>query len=419
MLKLPGGFGGSGKRYIVGFDLSDSYCALSYCSDKGDIRTVSLVMGSEEYAIPMALSKRHGAGQWFFGNEAYTSSDAGESILVEDIYTKALAGEDTQIDGLVYGAVSLLALYLKRCFGLLQSVGSFDRMDAVMFTLPEVTSNAISVIKESLEGLHIKTDRIFFMAHSESFFRYVINEPDDMIRRNPLLFTVEDKGLSLVKLNVNRFTTPKVVHAEKTRFDLPKDRSVLPDELDNTLLRASQGVSEKIADYSFYLVGEDFSEDILRNSLKYMCSKGRVYGGINLFSRGAVYALLDREGKSDYVFLGDDKLSSNIGMKLLSQGSEVYYALLDAGICWYDAESFVEFYVSGTNVITLSAESIKENRKSDVVITLEGYEGELTRMRLTVSMKDTSVLRVVIEDIGLGAFTRTKASKWEEEIELP
>jgi len=419
MLKLPGGFGGSGKRYIVGFDLSDSYCALSYCCDKGDIRTVSLVMGSEEYSIPMALSKRHGAGQWFFGNEAYTSADAGESILVEDIYTKALAGEDTQIDGLVYGAVSLLTLYLKRCFGLLQSVGSFDRMDAVMFTLPEVSTNSISVIRKSLEGLHIKTDRIFFMAHSESFFRYVINEPGDMIRKNPLLFTVEDKGLSLVKLNINRFTTPKVVHAEKTRFDLPRDRSTLPDELDNTLLRASQGVSEKIADYSFYLVGEDFSEDILRNSLKYMCSKGRVYGGINLFSRGAVYALLDREGKSDYVFLGDDKLSNNIGMKLLSQGAEVYYALLDAGICWYDAESFVEFYVQGTNVITLSAESIKENHKSDVVITLEGYEGNLTRMRLTVSMKDTSVLRVVIEDLGLGAFTGTKANKWEEEIALP
>ena len=419
MIKLPGGFGGSGKRYIVGFDLSDSYCALSYSSDKDDIRTVSLVVGSEEYAIPTVLSKKHGAGQWFFGNEAYLSAEAGESILVEGIYSKALAGEDTQIDGLVYGAVSLLTLYLKRCFGLLQSVGSFDRMDAVMFTLPEVTPEAVSVVKEALSGLHIKTEKVYFCSHSESFFRYVISEPGEMIKRHPLLFTIEDKKLQLIRLQVNRFTDPKVVHAESASFDLPRDRNLLPDELDNTLLKASMGASEEFGDYSFYLVGEGFTEEALKGSLKYMCSKGRVYGGINLFSRGAVYALVERSEKPGYVFLGNDKLSNNIGIRLLSQGKEVYYALLDAGICWYEAESHVELYVSETNVITLSAESIKENKKSDVIITLEGYEGELTRMRLTASMKDASLLSVKIEDLGLGAFTKTKASKWEEEIALP
>ena len=86
MLKLPGGFGGSGKRYIVGFDIGDTSCGISYSSDHGEIRTVSLVAGSEEYVIPMALSKRHGAGQWFFGKEAFASSEAGESVLVESFF---------------------------------------------------------------------------------------------------------------------------------------------------------------------------------------------------------------------------------------------------------------------------------------------------------------------------------------------
>ena len=40
-------------------------------------------------------------------------------------------------------------------------------------------------------------------------------------------------------------------------------------------------------------------------------------------------------------------------------------------------------------------------------------------MKLSASMSDVKTLFVVIEDMGLGAFTRTKASKWEEEIELP
>ena len=106
-------------------------------------------------------------------------------------------------------------------------------------------------------------------------------------------------------------------------------------------------------------------------------------------------------------------------MNLLSQGTEAYYALLDAGTCWFEAEATVEFYISGGNDVTLSVSSITGGGKSDVIISLEGYEGELTRMKLTASMSDIKTLFVVIEDMGLGAFTKTKASKWEEEIVLP
>ena len=434
MLKLPGGFGGSGKRYIVGFDLTDTSCGISYCSDQGEIRTISLVAGSEEYVIPMALSKRHGAGQWFFGKDAFTSADAGESVLVGNLFSKALWGEDTHIDGLVYGAGSLFTLYLKRAFGLLQNVGSSDRMEAVMFTLPEVTVPAMELIRESLRSLHIKTDKIYFMSHSESFYHYVASQGDDRIHANPVLFTVDDKKLCMTKLPVNRRTIPQVVHAETSYFELPQDRGTLPDDLDSTLLKAAQGCSVFGQEYSYYLVGEEFTEDSLSNSLKFMCGKGKVFGGTNLFSKGAVIALLEKsevaenaskprkkneEKKSEFIFLGDDKLTSNIGINLLSQGSEAYYALLDAGTCWYEAEASVEFYISGGNDVTLAVSSITGAGKSEVIISLEGYEGELTRMKLSASMSDVKTLFIVIEDMGLGAFTRTKASKWEEEIVLP
>ena len=106
-------------------------------------------------------------------------------------------------------------------------------------------------------------------------------------------------------------------------------------------------------------------------------------------------------------------------MNILSQGSDVYFALLDAGTCWYEAEAELEFYISGGNDVTLTLSSITGGGNSDVIITLEGYEGELTRMKLSVSMSGPGQLSVVIEDKGLGAFTQTKARKWEEEIKLP
>ena len=307
-------------------------------------------------------------------------------------------------------------------------------MEAVMFTLPEVTVPAMELIRESLRSLHIKTDKIYFMSHSESFYHYVASQGDDRIHANPVLFTVDDKKLCMTKLPVNRRTIPQVVHAETSYFELPQDRGTLPDDLDSTLLKAAQGCSVFGQEYSYYLVGEEFTEDSLSNSLKFMCGKGKVFGGTNLFSKGAVIALLEKsevaenaskprkkneEKKSEFIFLGDDKLTSNIGINLLSQGSEAYYALLDAGTCWYEAEASVEFYISGGNDVTLAVSSITGAGKSEVIISLEGYEGELTRMKLSASMSDVKTLFIVIEDMGLGAFTRTKASKWEEEIVLP
>ena len=69
--------------------------------------------------------------------------------------------------------------------------------------------------------------------------------------------------------------------------------------------------------------------------------------------------------------------------------------------------------------MTLTVSSITGGGNSDVIISLEGYEGELTRMKLTASMSEIKTLSIEIEDMGLGAFTHTKASKWEEEIKLP
>ena len=433
MLKLPGGFGSSGKRYIVGFDISDASCGISYLSDHGDIRTVSLVSGSEEYVIPMALAKKHGAGQWFFGREAYASSEAGESTLVADLFARALAGEDAQIDGLVYSAESLLTLFLKRAFGLLQNVGSFDRMEAVMFTMPEVSGAAMDLIRDSLKSLHIKTDRIYFVNHSESFYHYVADRGEECIYSDPVLFTIDGHILSMTRLPVNKLTIPQVVHAESQYYELPSGRGTLPDDLDSILLKAVQGAASFGHDYSYYLVGEAFTENSLPNALKFMCSKGKVFGGTNLFSKGAVYALLakggfsenaDKKKKADekgpgFIFLGEDKLSSNIGMRLLSQGREVYYALLDAGTCWYEAENSFEFYISGGNEVTLSVSSITGGGNSDVIISLEGYSGDLTRMKLCTWMSEAGILNVTIEDMGLGAFTTTGANKWEEEIKLP
>ena len=79
------------RHFLVGYDLGEEYSQISFCTpNEPNPETLPVVPGTEQYNIPTVVCKRFGANQWFFGKEAYTSSEAGESILVTGLYSKAL-----------------------------------------------------------------------------------------------------------------------------------------------------------------------------------------------------------------------------------------------------------------------------------------------------------------------------------------
>ena len=113
-------------------------------------------------------------------------------------------------------------------------------------------------------------------------------------------------------------------------------------QLDQQLLEVARQECGKGTVSAVYLIGESFAEEWMPQSLQYLCRGRRVFQGVNLYSKGAVYCLLDKHFGSkagkEHVFLGGDKLKYNIGMEVLRQGQESYYALLDAGENWYESE---------------------------------------------------------------------------------
>ena len=91
---------------------------------------------------------------------------------------------------------------------------------------------------------------------------------------------------------------------------------------------------------SIYLLGSAFEEQWYKESLKYMCQNRRVFLGNNLFSQGAAYGakekMLVSEAMSDFVFLGKDKVKSNVGVIACKEGKDTYVPLLEAGMNWYE-----------------------------------------------------------------------------------
>ena len=412
-MRLPGS-----EKVIVGYDLGNKYAQIScyVTGSEEEIRTLSSVAGSSVYTIPLVLSKRQGVNQWFYGSEAIRYAGEEEGILVENLLKLARDGEPVQIDGAPIDPVALLTLFLKRSLGLLSQVTNTERIGALMITCEELDHRMLEVLTAATEGLHLKTDQICFQSHVESFYYYNLYQPEELWRHKTILCEYGDASIRTYCMECNRHTTPVVAYMEEREFPFPVPES------DEKMQEIAKKLCENQMISSVYLIGEAFSRDWMKESLRYLCKGRRVFQGNNLFSKGACYGMMERltpgENGKNHVFLGKDKLKSNIGMKVLRQGEESYQALLDAGINWYEAKNTMEFYLLEGRAVEILITSLTGKGNRIARIVPEELQEGIIRLRISVEMRDDTHLKVELEDLGFGTFRAATHHIWKEEIEL-
>ena len=88
-----------------GVDLGNKFTVVSfYEPNMKEPQTISMVMGSEEYQIPTALSKRNGISQWFYGKEAKRAAQEGGATEAENLLESAEKNTDIWLDGQRYNS---------------------------------------------------------------------------------------------------------------------------------------------------------------------------------------------------------------------------------------------------------------------------------------------------------------------------
>jgi len=417
-------------NYIVGYDLGNRFSQISYClSGHDEVETLSQVAGSENFVIPTVLCKRVGVNQWFYGQEALKYAKEQDGILITDLVHMAKDGEMVHIEEQEFDPVALLALFFKRSLSMLSNIGSPDRMDHLMITVENPDGRLVEVLNQVVGGLHLNGKKISYQSHTESYYSYMLYQPKELWQEASMLYSYQNDGMTLYKLECNKHTKPVVVYISEEHKDFPKyepvpEEEVLREEhfreLDGSFLNVIQDSLPEGSGSSVYLIGEDFREEWLKDSLKQLCRGRRVFQGNNLFSKGAVYFLLNREepciaGK-EHVFLGKDKLKTNIGMKVFRRGEESYMALLDAGVNWYDAEKTVEFYLRDGNEMEIEAVSLVGKPSTLAKVVLDDLKGDISRLRMKAYMKSENLMNVEITDLGFGEIRPSENKVWSQDI---
>lgn len=430
-----------GKRnsVMVGYDLGKEYAQISYYLPKGeDAETLAVVAGTEQYNIPMVLYKKKAVNQWLFGKDAVLKSEESSANLsepegyrVERLVELACKGEKVRLGEEEYDPVALLTLFIRRSLALLGIITPLESIGGVMFTAESLDERLIKVLLQVAANLHLKTDQIYFQSYRESFCEYMLKQPEELWKYESLLCDYDNRRLRMYTFVCNRRTIPKVLFVDCKEYEemkrQPGRMGELPKTgLDETFLELMKGHCNGRAISSVYLIGEGYKDNWASDSLRYLCQGRRVFQGNNLYSKGACYGMRRRMGAEEeakeYVFLGEDKLSANVGMRLLRRGEESYFAIMDAGTNWYEAKKEFDVLLEDGDTISVLLTPLKGTEPQDIHMTLDGLpmrEAWTTRLRIKIQMRSRNQLYLRVRDMGFGEFVLSSGGEWVQQFELP
>ncbi len=426
------------QKYLVGIDLRDDFCQISYMENPGhsiprEPVTFSYVEGQEQFNIPTALCKATGLNKWFAGQEANTVAGDGGGTFIPKVLSLALKGEPVMIEGAEYDPIALLSLYLSRCLGMMEEHVKLTEIAAITITTRTLTDRLVSV----LDGVKTRLDLhcvITYEDYANTFFNFLLTQPK--VLREPAAVLCEyDKGGKLVidKMKFNERTTPIVAFREEKVYDGPSEGldDLTPQSIERLTTmdqRFLKVLEEEVGDDRYgsaFLIGSGFQEDWMRKSIAYLVKGRRAFMGNNLYSRGAAYSALFRVNPpktlTDYYFLDSNRLKSNIGIRALVHGEEQYVALVDAGANYYEVNTAQELVIEGGNELYLVLTPLTGGKPSDYLIRLEGLpvrEERSARIRLHFAMTEPNKVHVEIEDLGFGEIFPSTGLRWVQEMTI-
>lgn len=419
----------SRERIVVGLDLSDEFSQVSYYYlSQSEPETLSTVLGENKICIPTILGKTKGESVWTYGSEALELPGA---VLIDGLLEKARSGMAVSVDGRDYDPIDLLTLFIKKCFSLLGTTAPLEKVSLIYITVEETDAVMVDILNKAVETLRIKPEKVFFQNYAESAYQYILHQSKELWNHDVLVLHLTDKGLCARSYKKNIRTKPVVMLMEEQNFhsfqaeNLDEATEGKKKRKDQEFYQILFGIMEGKMYSSVFMLGDGFEGDWCKDSLKYLCRNRRVFRGNNLYSKGACYGAQEKLAPSElstrYVFLGKDKVKSNIGMRVYREGEEVYLALLDAGRNWYDTYKEMDFILDREDSVTLIITPLNGKNVHNAQIYLTGLPvrpARATRIHLELRMMSEKRLFIKITDLGFGEFFPASGLDWTGEMEV-
>jgi hypothetical protein len=268
----------------------------------------------------------------------------------------------------------------------------------------------------------------------ESFYYYTLYQPKELWTYEVLLCDYDNYRLKVYALNSNKKTTPVAMYIDIDEYEEMRRKD--PEFPDGPDVEEKHRLDMKFLDIvrekckgrmisCIYLIGDGYKEDWAVESLRYLCMGRRVFKGNNLYSKGACYGIKEKLGLSEegrnYAFLGLDKLKANIGMKVLRKGLDSYFAVMDAGVNWFEAKKEYDVILEDGSDISIILTPLNGKEAKEIHMTLEGLPERpkrTTRLRIAIEMVSENQLSIKVKDMGFGELFPASEGEWKKIFDI-
>ncbi len=421
------------KGIIIGVDIHREFTQISYAiSPEHKIETMEISKEYEKYNIPTYLCKRKGINQWYYGRDAFKKKEEG--IFLEDILFRALSNDKVWIEESEINYTELFTMYFRKILSMMAFVRGNMPIHALVITARVMNKEMVDLLLKTTREIGIHSQKVFLKSHDESLYHYVIHQPKELWEYAVGIMDFSTDHLVGYRVEVNSKTTPCVTFIHETEYpqiyirdDFVSDmeKEIYLKKMETDFLEVSQEFTSEIIFSSIYLVGGGFTGDFYKPALSVLGRNRRVFGGNNLYSKGAclcgIETIFPSELAEKYIFLGKEKLVCNVSVLISNADEQEYLSMLDAGISWFDAKAEKIFLLGEEKQIELIITPLNHREVRRICIDLCEFNGrpeKTVRVKLNLSMCSSQTLCYKVTDLGFGDFFKPLPNTWEDCIML-
>ena len=404
----------------IGPILSVMILGLVYQADGGTYTAVSIPVkeGEEAVEFPTAIAKKRNEETWKTGPDAEKSAHTENGIWLDNLYEICMGSRICQIENRDYTPGEVLGTFLREALKMIGIERPDQQIQAMMITTGHLTRPFVENVREAYKIIGLPRGRAYLQEHDESFYCHVLNQKPELWSRKVGLFFLKDEEASFSELSISRKTKPATVTVKRG----PKAAlSIEPMERDRDFCHLMGEAMGNEIYSSVFLVSEEFDLAWADNSLRQLKkNQRRIFGGTNLFAQGACFSAREKVEErrlKGYLFLGNDLVRYNIGMEMTINGSPSYYALIAAGVNWYEAEKECELILDGTEELEFVVSSMESGKRNRYTMKLDGLPKrppKTTRIRLRLEYDSPVTCQITAEDLGFGDMFPASHKTWHE-----
>lgn len=326
--------------------------------------------------------------------------------------------KEPQVLPLEFGGQGSRAACFRKALSALKHYGRKEEIFAAV-VLPKLSKEGMRQYQKDAYEAGFLEGQLLLMSGPESIVHFVMHQTNDIWQQQVWFLEFESEEVKATCMEVNKRTAPMLVKVkEPERWYVG---TLLDGMRDERLLQEVEKRFERQKVSAVFLAGTDLNSRDYKKSREAVCRRRRVFLVDQLYARGACALAGDENAKRPYLFLNEQTLLYNVGIRSVAAGAESVHTILSAGCNWYEAKASCEVLLCTESLLEFSFLSMlggEPIREGMFLTGLPKRPKGTSRLLLEVQFSSPARCEVKVTDLGFGEMYPSSDLYWRETFVL-